>query len=187
MTWDAPVAEQRLKHTTRWMHQAAGLLLLITAGLMLALRHNNAIRVGSLWLIGGAVLAFMLSFALRDVIRKLGYKATEDRIIRDLKTYMHGHLETAPVVHNDKQQAEPPQPQAAIQTVVRPGDAFVPTRAATFLELKSSMPLPRPSEDLVVFDAMPPRNSVELKMDLFAVLLPVCTTGGPDASVCQPS
>jgi len=187
MTWDAPVAEQRLKHTTRWMHQTAGLLLLITAGLMLALRHNNAIRVGSFWLIGGAVLAFMLSFALKDVIRKLGYRATEERIIKDLKTYMHGHIETAPVVHNDEPQTEPPQPQGVIQTVVRPGDAFVPTRAATFLELKKSMPLLGPGEDLVVFDAMPPRRSAELKMDLFAVLMPVCTTGGADASVGVPS
>jgi hypothetical protein len=169
------------------MHQTAGLLLLISAGLMLALHRSNAIRVGSLWLIGYAVLGFMLSFALRDVIRRLGHRATEERIIRDLRTYMHGRLGAAPVVHNDKRQTEPPQPQAAIQTVVLPGDAFVPCRAAAFLELRDSKPLRVTSEDLVVFDAIPPLRSVEIRMNLFAVLMPVCTTGGADASVCVPS
>jgi len=187
MSWDAPVAERRLKHTTRWMHQSAGLLLLITAGLMLVLRHNNAIRIGSLWLVGGAVLAFMLSFALKDLIRKLGYRATEERIIKDLQTYMHGSLGSAPVAQNDERQPEPPQPQAVSQAVGHAGDAFVPCRAAAFLVLRDSKPLPVTSEDLVVFDAIPPLRSVEIRMNLFAVLMPVCTTGGADASVCVPS
>src|ERR1035438_8150021 len=80
MTFDLPIAEQRLKNTARLAHQSMWLLFLIAAGLMFAVRSSSQARTGSIWILGCAVLAFMFSFALRDAVRKLGHRNTENRI-----------------------------------------------------------------------------------------------------------
>jgi len=154
------------------MHQSAGLLLLITAGLMVVLHRSNAIRIGSPWIIAGLVLGFTFAFGLRDLIRRLGYRATEERILKDVRTYMNGSLQKAAVAPEQQRQAEPVE-RPLVQTVACPSDAFVPCRVAAFLEPKDAMLPSGSNTDLVVFDAMPPRHRIEPRLDLFAIPLPV--------------
>ena len=90
MTFDLAITEQRLKNTARVAHQSMWLLFLIAAGLMIVVSHSAAARTGSIWVLGCAVLAFMLSFAMRDMVRKAGHRNTENRIVRDVKIFLEG-------------------------------------------------------------------------------------------------
>jgi hypothetical protein len=88
MTFDLPIAEQRLRNTARLAHQGMWLLFLIAAGLMIVVGRSAPARTGSIWFLSCAVLAFMFSFALRDVVRKVGHRNTENRIVRDVKIFL---------------------------------------------------------------------------------------------------
>ena len=167
MTFDLPMTERRLKSTARVMHQSMWLLFLVAVGLMLIVRRSVAVRTGSFWVLGCALLAIMFSFALRDMVRKLGRRNAEDQIVKDVKTFLQ-RQDPAPV--------EPPTPvkevAVAAQPAAVPGDAFVPSRSADFLELKGALP-GQPEADLVVFDAFPCRESASFRMNFHAILQPV--------------
>ena len=90
MTFDLPIAEQRLRNTARLAHQSMWVLFLISAGLMTVVGRSAPVRTGSIWVLGCAVLAFMVSFAMRDVVRKVGHRNTESRIVRDVKIFLEG-------------------------------------------------------------------------------------------------
>jgi hypothetical protein len=141
------------------------LLFLTAAVLMFILRRSAPARLGSIWILGCAVLALMLSFALRDVVKKLVRRNTEDRIVKDVKTF----LERQPAAP-----AGPPAPaKAACVTGAPAGDPFLPAKSAGFVALKDAAAYSTPAGDPVVFDAFPSRESVAVKMDFYAVLLPV--------------
>jgi len=171
MSLDVSLDGQRFKNTTAFLHRAAGPSLMIAAGLMVALNRNNAVRISSPWVLACAVVGLILSFALRDVTGRLGHKATEDRILKEVIAYLHGNTETAPaasVAPSEGREAAPSQTAAAL-----PANNCMPRQAAGFLAWQQNPPVRLASQDLVVFDAMPPRRSIELKIDLFAVLMPV--------------
>jgi hypothetical protein len=79
MGFNPLTAERGLKSTTRWLHQGTWLLLLSGAGLIFVVR-GSAGRTGVLWILGCALLGLVLSLALRDVLRKLGRRNTEDNL-----------------------------------------------------------------------------------------------------------
>jgi len=166
MTFDSPIAERRLKNTAKLVHQSMWLLFVVAAGLMMIVRGSIPARTGSIWILGCAVLAFMLSFALRDVIKKVGHRNTEDRIVKDVKTFLEN--EPAPPARQPKP-ATPIVSQAA-----RPaGDAFVPSKSADFVPLKGATAYRTSTGDPVVFDAFPLRDTVAFKVQFYAVLQPV--------------
>lgn len=148
MTFDLPIAERRLRNAARLIHQGMWLLFLIAAGLMAIVRRGASARTGSLWILGCAVLAFMLSFALRDAVQKIGRRNAEDKIVKDVKTF----LGTQPA---------PP--------VVQP----VPSESAGFVPLKGAAAYCAPAGDPVVFDAFLSHESASAGMNFHAVLLPV--------------
>jgi hypothetical protein len=163
MTFDSPTSERRLTNAARLIRHGMWLLFLIAAVLMIIVRGSVPARTGSIWTLGCAVLALVLSFALRDVVRKVGHRNTEDRIVRDVKTF----LERQPT----------PQPALAkpklSQTSLPAADPFVPSRTADFVPLKGSVAYRPSAANPVVFDAFPLRRSVSVKMDFFAVFPPV--------------
>jgi len=165
MTIDLPIAERRLKNTARLMQQGMWLLFLIAAGLMLVVRHNSGVRIGSMWMLGCAVLAIMVWFGLRDVLKTLVRRNAEDRIVKEVKTFLQ-RQDLAPVERNV------PVQEAAAQEPVRRSDGFMPTGAADFVELRSTA-LNQPQPDLVVFDAFPAREPADFQMHFHAVLQPV--------------
>jgi len=166
MTFDLPIAERTLKSTARLVQQSMWLLFIIAAALMIVVRRSVPARTGSMWILGCGVLAFMLLFALRDVIRKVGHRNTEDRIVKDVRTF----LESEPA-------HEVRQPKPAIAAPTQPispaGDAFVPSRPADFIPLKGAAAYRTSTGEPVVFDAFPSRESVAFKMSLYAVMQPV--------------
>jgi hypothetical protein len=163
MTLDLPIAERKLRNTERLIHQSMWLLFLIAAGLMMVVRGSAPARTGSVWILGCAVLAFMLSFALRDVVRKLVRRNTEDKIVKDVKTFLEGQP-AGPV--------ERPAPaRVAVSRTAGTGNA-VPSKSAGFVPMKGAAAYRTPS-DPVVFDAFPPRESASVRMDFYAVLMPV--------------
>ncbi len=161
MTLDLPVTERRLKSTARLMHQSMWLLFAVAAGLMVVVRRSGMVRTGSIWMLGCAVLAFMLSFALRDMVRKVVRRNTEDKLVKDVKNYLQKEP-VGPVV-----QAAPARTAAS-----GPDEEFVPGRANDFLRLKEIAPRGQ-GADLVVFDAIPARESTSVRLDFYPVLLPV--------------
>jgi len=163
MTSNLPVAERKLRNTARLVHQSMWLLFFIATGLMIVVRRSVPARNGSIWIIGCAVLAFMLSFALRDVSRKVGRRNTEDKIVNNVKTF----LESEPPHEN-----RPPKP-AVIKPPAPAADALVPSRSAGFVPLKGAAVYSRSIGEPVVFDAFPSRQSVSFKMNFYAVLQPV--------------
>jgi hypothetical protein len=164
MTFDLLIAERRLKNTSRLVHQGMWLLFLIAFGLMVIVRRSVPARTGSVWFLGCAVLAFMLSFALRDIVRKVGRRNTEDQIVKDVKIF----LEREP----DLAVGQPaPAKAAAIHTTAPPSPT--PSRPAGFVTLQGAAAYRTPSADPVVFDAFPVRESISVKTDFYAVLLPV--------------
>jgi len=166
MTFDLPIAERRLRNTAKLVHQSMWLLFFIAAGLMMVVRRSVPARTGTIWILGCAVLAFMLSFALRDLLRKVGHRNTEDRIVKDVKFF----LEREPA-------HEVRRPRPAIAPISEPakpaGDAFVPSKSADFVPLKGAAAYRTSSGEPVVFDAFPSREAVAFKMDFYAVLMPV--------------
>lgn len=163
MNFEMPVAERRLRNTSRLVNQSMWLLLLIAAALIMVVRRSAPARAGSVWIFGFAVIALMASFALRDMIRKVGHRNTEDRIVKDVKTFLESEpaLSALPV----------PVKVEAIQPVTI--EAPVPSRAAGFVDLKEAASYCAPSADPVVFDALPLRAALTFKADFFPVLLPV--------------
>jgi hypothetical protein len=166
MSFDLPIAEQRLKNTARLAHQSMWLLFLIAAGLMIVVRRSAPARTGSIWFLGCAVLAFIFSFALRDFVRKVGHRNTENKLVRDVKIF----LEAEPAI---LVREAAPAKAAASHPAVLEGD--VPSRSAGFVPLNGSSAYRTPATDPVVFDAIPSRPCVSVRTDFFAVMLPVIT------------
>jgi hypothetical protein len=162
MTFDSPIAERRLRNTTRLVQQSMWLLFFIAAGLMIVVRRNVPVRNGSIWILGCALLAFLLSFAMRDVLRKVGRRNTEEKIVKDVKTF----LETEPPHEDRRPRPAPTKPAAPVV------DAL-PSRSAGFVPLKGAAAYSKSIGEPVVFDAFPARPSVSLKMNFYAVLQPV--------------
>jgi hypothetical protein len=163
MSFDLPIAERRLKNTARLVQHSMWLLFFIAAGLMMVVRRSVPVRTGSIWILGCAVLAFMLSFALRDVLRKVGHRNTEDKIVKDVKTF----LESEPA--HEERRTKP----AMIQAGAPAADACLPSKSAGFVPLKGAAAYSKSIGEPVVFDAIPSRETVAFKMDFYAVLQPV--------------
>jgi hypothetical protein len=164
MTFDLPIAERKLRNTERLVHQGMWLLFAVAAALMVILRRSAPARIGSVWILGCAVLALMLSFALRDVVRKLVRRNTEDKIVKDVKIF----LEREPV--------SPVKRPVLAEVTVRPAtgpEQAVPSKSAGFVPLKGAAAYRPPTGDPVVFDAFPSRDSASVRMDFYAVLMPV--------------
>jgi uncharacterized protein (DUF58 family) len=166
MTLDFVIAERRLKNTSRLVHQSMWLLFLIAVGLMIVVRRSASAHPASLWMLGGAVLAFMVSFALRDFLRKVLRRYTEDKIVHDVKIFLE--REPAPAVAQPAPTEVPVKPAS-------PANA-VPSRPAGFVPLKGAADHRTPVPDPVMFDAIPSHESVGIKTDFYAVLLPVVHT-----------
>jgi hypothetical protein len=166
MTFDLPISERRLKNAARMTFYGMWMLFAIAAALTMIVRHSVPARTGSLWILGCGVLAFMLSFALRDMVRKVGHRNTENRIVRDVQTF----LERQPA-HSVGQSA--PAKAAVSQTARPAADPFVPLRSADFVLLKGAAAYRTPAADPVVFDVLPSRRPVAVKADSHAVLLPM--------------
>jgi hypothetical protein len=164
MTFALPIAERTLRNTSRLFHQTMWLLLLIAAGLMTVVGRSAPARTGSFWVLGLAILAFMLSFAMRDVVRKIGHRNTEDKLVKEVKSF----LETQP----DEPAVRPAHAKLAVGAPPEPA-ASVPARPADFVALKGAAAYRTPAGDPVVFEAFPPRESVAVRMDFYAVLQPV--------------
>lgn len=162
MTFPLPIAEQTLKNTARYLQQSMWLLFVIAAGMMIIVRRSVPARTGSIWILGCGILAFMLSFALRDVIRKVGHRNTEDRIVKDVRNF----LESEPA-HEERR----PKPMIA-QPAVPSGANVIPLKSADFVALKGAALFNTPAGEPVVFDAIPARESVSFKMNFYAVLQP---------------
>src|ERR1700691_286024 len=163
MTFDLPIAERKLRNTERLVHQGMWLLFLIAVGLMVIVRRSVPPRTGSVWILGCGILAFMLSFALRDVVRKLVRRNTEDKIVKDVKTFLE-RQPAGPI-------ARPAPPKVELSPAPSPEYA-VPSRPAGFVTLKDAAEYRTPSGYPVVFDAFPSRESVSVRTDFYAVLMP---------------
>lgn len=173
MTFELPIAEQRLKNTARLAQQSMWVLFLIAAGLMIVVGRSAAARTGSAWVLGCAVLAFMFSFAMRDLVRKVGHRNTESRIVRDVKIFLEG--EPAVAV---RKLAPAPAPALAQAAENDPLNLVtdVPTGSAGFVWMKGVSAYREPAAYPVVFDAFPSRASVAVRTEFFPVLLPVMTS-----------
>jgi hypothetical protein len=166
MKADSPIAEQRLKNTARLAHQSMWLLFLVAAGLMIVVRRSAEARTGSIWMLGCGLLAFMFSFVLRDAVRKLGHRNTENRIVRDVKTF----LEREPGL-------PAPQPALAIVAKGRPERVAddVPAKPAGFVRVNGAAPYRTAVANPVVFDTIPVREPVAVRTEFVAVMQPVMT------------
>jgi len=165
MTLDLPFAERRLKSTARLMHQSMWLLFLIAAGLMVAVRRSGTVRAGSVWVLSAAVLIFMLSFVLRDVVRIISHRNTEDKLVKEVKNF----LQREPVW--PVAQAAPAA-AAVTEPATRPEEEPVPCRAADFIQPKGARPCVQ-EPDLAVFDAIPAHDSMGVRSNFYPVLLPI--------------
>jgi hypothetical protein len=164
MTFDLPSAERRLRSASRLVFYSMWLLFAIAGALTMVVRHSVPARTGSLWVLGCAVVAFLLSFALRDVVQKVGRRNTEDQIVREVQTFLE--REPLPVRH-------PVPVQRAASQAPRPADdIFVTPGSAGFAPLKGAAAYSVPAGDPVVFDAFPSRPAA-VRWDFHAVLPPV--------------
>jgi hypothetical protein len=160
------IAERTLRNTSRLVSHGMWLLFLIAAGLMMILRRSAPARTGSLWILGCAILAFLLSFALRDLVRRVAHRNTEDKILNDVKTFLE--REPDPLVER------PAPAKAAVSRTANPaGGNFAPPKSASFIQPKGAVAYRTPAGDPVVFDAFPSRESVAVRMDFYAALQPV--------------
>jgi hypothetical protein len=98
MSFASPLAEQRLRNTSRFVYQGMWLLFVIAAALMVVVRRSVPARVGSIWILCCALVAFFLTFVLRDAVRKVGQRNTEDRIVKEVKSFLRS--QPAPTVAN---------------------------------------------------------------------------------------
>jgi hypothetical protein len=106
----------------------------------------------------------MLSYALRDVVRKLVRRNTEDQIVKDVKSFL------------ERQPAGPierPAPVKAAVDSTAASQSAVPAKSAGFVPLKGAAAYRMPTGDPVVFDTIPPRDAVAVRTDFYAVLMPV--------------
>lgn len=176
MLFDVSVAERRLRITPRVVYQGMWLLLAIAACLMMILRRSLPTREGSIWIVGSVVLACLLSFALRDVVRKVGHRNTEDKIVNDVKTFLANETVALPAQPTpplaESNQAESNQAESS-EAPVSAGDGFRPVRPADFMELKNVASYRTLAGDPVVFDAFPWRQLIAFRPELHAVLVPV--------------
>ena len=163
MSFDLPIAERTLKSTARYVQQSMWLLFIVAAAMMFILRRSVPARTGSIWILGCAVLAFILSFALRDVIKKVGHRNTEDRIVKDVQTF----LKSEPANEERRVRTAAPAQQAELDL-----DQLRALKSADFVPLKGVAVYSAPTGDPVVFDAIPSRESVALKTEFYAVLQP---------------
>jgi len=155
------LAERTLRSTSKLVNQGMWLLFLIACGLMMILRHSATARTGSLWILGLAILGFMASFALRDVLKKVGHRNTENKLVSDVKTF----LEMEPVAPVER--AVKPKPAI---TEVQPA---TPNKPAGFVPFKDVAPYRTSKGEPVVFDAIPNREPISVKMEFHPVLMPV--------------
>ncbi|MGA3042926.1 MAG: hypothetical protein ABSF54_19275 [Bryobacteraceae bacterium] len=164
MTFDLHNAEQKLKNTSRLVQQSMWLLFAIAFGLIVVVGRSAPARTGSVWFFACAVFAFMFSFVLRDIVKKVGHRNTEDQIVKDVKVFLEREPDL-PVRHT------------ALPKVAESGPAEptnpTPSRSAGFVFLQGAVAYCTPCADPVVFDAFPSRESVHVKTDFYAVLLPV--------------
>jgi hypothetical protein len=108
----------------------------------------------------------VLSFGLRDVVRKVGHRNTENRIVRDVQTFLEGQP-----AHSVGQSA--PAKAAVSQTAKPAAEPFVQLQSADFVLLKGAAAYRTPAADPVVFDVLPSRRPVAVRADFHAVLMPV--------------
>jgi hypothetical protein len=155
MTFDSPIAEKGLRITSRFMHQRVWLLLPIAAAMTGIVRRGAPGSTAYLWFLGCGFLAFML------VRRKLGYRDTQDKLVRDVKTFL------------EKQSANLADPPAPLKPADVPKVVAVPhSGPADFVSLQVAAAFRRPAGDPVVFDAFPSRKSVAVRMDFRTPVLP---------------
>ncbi len=158
------IAERTLRNTSRLVNQGMWVLFLIAAALMMILRRSATARVGSLWILGIAMLAFMASFALRDLLRKIGHRNTENKLVSEVKTFLEREP-AAPVQRTVKPQAAPIPSVDLTQDPIPSKPGFLPLKGGAAYAVSAGEP--------VVFDAIPSRESVAFKMDFHAVMEPV--------------
>jgi hypothetical protein len=164
MTTDLPFAARKLKSTERLIHQSMWLLFLTAAVLMVIVRRSAPGRTGSIWILGSAVLVFMVSFALRDFVRKLVRRNTEDQIVKEVKTFLEGQPTGL---------VERPAPVRVEVSPTVTAENALPAKAAGFMPLKGATAYYTPAGDPVVFDTIPSHDSAPVRMDFYAVLMPV--------------
>lgn len=155
------IAERTLRSTSRLVNQGMWLLFLVATALMVIVRRSSAVRTGSIWILGCAVLALMASFALRDLVRKAGHRNTENRIVHDVKTF----LESEPAVRFEPRVIAKPAPvEEEILKPVAQAD-FIPMQGVTLYSTSEGEP--------VVFEEIHTRHTLGFKFDLFPVLAPM--------------
>jgi hypothetical protein len=164
MGFNPLTAERGLKSTTRWLHQGTWLLLLSGAGLIFVVR-GSAGRTGVLWILGCALLGLVLSLALRDVLRKLGRRNTEDKLVKDVKVFLEGQ---------PADETAPPKPaRATAIPAPDPPGALGSSQPADFVPLSDVAPDGAPAGLPVVFDVFPRPETFAFKKDFHAVVAPV--------------
>lgn len=166
MTTAFPFPTRKIKNPARLMQQGVWLLLVIAVSLLVIMRTSGTLGKGSLWILGCAVAAFLLSLTMRDVVRKLGYRNTQDKIVKDVKTF----LETQPPLEVRQPVYRTP---AVIAEVREEAEELIPRQATSFATMVRELTLHTPSDDLVVFDAISPRTPIALHMDFYPVMTPV--------------
>lgn len=167
MTFDLHIAERRLRNASRFIFYSMWLLFAVAAALAMIVRHSAPARTGSLWIFACAVLALGLSFALRDAVRKMGHRNTEDRIVRDVQAF----LERQPALQVGRSRPPKALPsQPAIPAAA--ADPFVPSKWADFVPMSGAAARRAPAADPVVFDSPPSRRSVAVTVDFRALPLP---------------
>jgi len=168
MTLPFPLAYRKIKNPARLMQQGVWLLLFIAVALLVVLRVSGNLGSGSLWILGCAVVAFLLSVALRGVIRKLGHRNTESKIVHDVKAF----LESQPPVEFRRHLTEP-VPVSKMESREPEEKADVPGQATCFMPMSGELKHREPGDDLVVFDAIPRHSGIEVRMNFFPVMTPV--------------
>lgn len=159
------IAENAMKSSAKLLHQGMWGLFVIAAALMFILRRS-APRTGSIWVLGIGVLAFMVTFAVRDLMRKVGQRHTEDRIVKDVRSF----LEREPVHEEKRYVLGTTQPARSEEAADKDG---VPAGSADFMSLKNATAYHTSAGEPVVFDAIPSREVVTFRADFYAVLQPV--------------
>lgn len=128
MSWNASRADP-------WIYWGLAVLFAVAAGLRLVLGNSVA---GAISLsVAASVLLFVIPWlALRWLMGELSRKSTEDKLLRDVRTYLSGPLPEA---------AHPARPEKA------------PRVALEFRDPGGPLRLQMPEPALVVLDAIPPR------------------------------
>lgn len=135
------VADEGLRKAGHSVRKAVWLFVFVAAAVIIIFVRGVPQRTASLWILGSAVLAFLLSHALRSVVRQVGQRHTEDKLLRDVRVFLEN-------------QPAPPKPVPAPQPT-RAADPFVPSGHAGFVPLKSIADFRTRAADPVVFDIFP--------------------------------